>query len=405
MLSAVKNKLLTPTEIISLEINLEENGLFTICGVHVSSKAKQLVKIAEHTHLKQMEQLASRLPQKIPLVLCFNGKGILLREQQETEAEQHLTSLLPGVNPSEFYHQSLTAGGKRYTFIARKPIIDEWLTRFTEKGYQVIDIQLGAGNLHNLLPFLPPTMATYTGHSLSFQVQQATLSKVYPTPAGATSEEVLTGNLYFQSSSLIALGNALQTFVHTISSLPPGLPVPALDQNKKNLSFHKYQTAFGWFTLISLLSILIINYIFFDHYFTRNQALASVILLNQEKSMMEQKLKEKIDSDFHYLQTLGWDKNSKHSYFADRVAALVPETIVLTSLNNHPLKEDDNNTHSQTFEQHQLILTGKSDDPSDLNQFVNAIRNIEEVNAVSLKSYLYKRETQNGQFIIEINHD
>jgi hypothetical protein len=54
------------------------------------------------------------------------------------------------------------------------------------------------------------------------------------------------------------------------------------------------------------------------------------------------------------------------------------------------------------FQQDTIQITGTCGDPAELNRFVNNLRNIRDFRDISIKSYLYKKENQDGVFSMEI---
>lgn len=54
------------------------------------------------------------------------------------------------------------------------------------------------------------------------------------------------------------------------------------------------------------------------------------------------------------------------------------------------------------FKKDTIQVSGTCDDPTELNQFTNNLRNIQRFKEVSVRSYNYKKELGSGAFFMEI---
>jgi Tfp pilus assembly protein PilN len=152
-----------------------------------------------------------------------------------------------------------------------------------------------------------------------------------------------------------------------------------------------------------IFAILMINFLLYMHYSASNAEHAASLLLTQDEQKKTAKLESEVQAKEGFLNRYGWDRPSRISFYADRIAALVPDDAMLTALRINPLITSLlGGDGLPRFQQDTIQLSGTCDDPAELNRFANNLRNISDFREINIKSYLYKKETQQGLFSMEI---
>jgi len=401
-LSHIKKRILSLHELGAIDFYLTKQDDWVISAVHLRRKDKKLLKESESPKVGEISALPSAIPVRIPIVVTINGKGVLLRK-----SEVHLTNpvahFLPGSNPDEFYWDMYEAGGVWYVFIARKSLVEKVSIQLKELGYKLIGVHIGAGGIRNVLPFMKDRSALIkTFHyNISIDKGQVIGIEAVDHSSEVIFEESLLGNLYFKDFYLLSLGAALEGFVKEIPAITEGLAMPLVRHARKEVEWHRYYTLASWFALLSLLVMLLVNYALFSHYFSRNRELGASQALVRQSSEEEAALRGKVDSGYAYLDSLGWLKHSRNSYYMDRAAALILGSIVLNGMSTNPLQEG-NNSEDFVFQAGMMRISGTCDDPDDLNTFIGSLRNLEMVQKVTLRTYQYKKDLGTSQFTVEV---
>jgi len=177
----------------------------------------------------------------------------------------------------------------------------------------------------------------------------------------------------------------------------------AIRSAREDYTYFNYFRAAAWSFLGFVFAVLLINFFIYNHYFSSNVQYSASQALTQAEEKKAEKLESAIGSKERWISRYGWDRSSRLSLYADRIAALVPDDATLTVLKINPVHAgfaSDNNPLS--FQQDTIQLTGTCEDPAELNRFANNLRNIRSFRQIDIKSYLYKKETQNGVFSMEI---
>lgn len=406
MIKYLKDKILALTEVAGIEINISGDDKLLIHVVHLKNENGKIKKVNELTNLKDFEQLKSKLDINIPFCVAISGKGILIRKSV-TGSNNTISDFLPGINPNDFHTEKLILSqDNQHLFITKKDVIIPLLQQLQSMGFSVIYLTLGLAALGNVLPFLSGdiqyliTTQSYIFTNNAKETNIASHSKEIDFHA----EELLLKNQYFKQVSIVAFSVALEPFITSLSTLSGGYEEDAIIKTRKEFADKKIFRFAGWTCLLGFFLILLTNYFVFNYYYNKNTELneSASQLLQRQKEYESQK--KQLDSSLSFMNTLGWDLSSKHSYHLDRIAALVPGSVVLTSLQSSPAIE---NTESnvQLFDNKKILVSGTCDQPTDLNDFVNAVKNLPETRTVTLKNYVYKKEKATAIFMVEIEHE
>ena len=134
----------------------------------------------------------------------------------------------------------------------------------------------------------------------------------------------------------------------------------------------------------------------------KNQELQFSQQQNQGQQKKSKELEDKIGRKERFLQRSGWISDSKTSYYADRIASMTPDDVLLTSLNIYPSKTNlEIEKGNNLFKKDTIQINGVCEDPVELNKFITNLKIIPVFNDVSLKSYQYRNEKESGTFLIE----
>jgi len=405
MIERIKNKILSVTELISLEINITGDNAFLITGIHLKSRNNKLIKLQEYQRITSLKDLAEKVPPKIPLSIAISGKGLLIRKKDSGSfLTNPVTDFLPGSNPVEFYYQTITEKNTSYAFIIRKEIVHDLQKQLLDMGFVLISISLGAAGITNILPFFAKEDTLVENYCYNIALtnnQIENIQAITPDYSGIQFPEKLIADQYYKDNLLISLGNAIETFITPLKQLDNGIINEKIHHTRSNYGYYKYVTAGGWFMLLFTLVILVINYFTFNYYFGKNQELSAEKLLSEQTTINREKLKAETDSIYIFLHNAGWDQPTNHSYIIDRIAALLPGTVVLTSFITAP--KDEQSDEGNSFLDKKIIISGTSEYPTDLNIFINAIKNLSQIKNINLENYQYKKEINAAVFKLDIS--
>lgn len=401
MIRYIRNNIITIREVVGLDIHFMEEGGMIISGVHLKVQKGKVVKLKAIERIAHFKDL--KLPLNIPVAVTLNGKGVLMRTNKGKATENLVSSWFPGVNPQDFlYTLHDVEGEDNMAYIARRTFVEDVIKEMNEAGIRVVSLTLGTGPVNTVLPFMYRGLIVLNTPTLKLDISEKKIIAIKQEQyLHAVYKEIEIGEMHYNTNQVLALGAALSLLSLPADRVHSDIKTSEISYLQKDYVYYKLFRFTGWAVLITLLTLLLTNFFVFNHYYTKNNELV------QSNSLINAQLDNslegnaRVDSSYNFFMRSGWSRNTKHGYFADRIAALVPPTVSLTGLQAAPLQESVG-MNDYIFSQDKIWVSGTSADPTELETFSRAIKNINGVQAVAIKNYVYKAEIGAATFLIEI---
>jgi hypothetical protein len=183
--------------------------------------------------------------------------------------------------------------------------------------------------------------------------------------------------------------------------LPP-VPSDIIIKDRQEFRYYKLFKAGGIALLATLFIILLTSFLIYNHYYSLNRELLLSMPGSEQQQKQLRTIEQKIKQKEQFLSQSGWDINERTSYYADRIASLVPADVLLTSMNIYPTVLPGNETNTVRYKKDTIQITGSCPDPALLNRFTNGLKIIPDFREVSVKSYQYTKEKETGLFSVDI---
>lgn len=402
MFRKLKDTIITIKEAVGLELQIGPDERWKFNGLHVKFVDKKLKQLATYSDIEDLNVLKARLPKQAPLVLVINGKGILMRKTAQPE-NNLVNQLFPGSNPGDFF--SVTCPDEatgQYHFICRKTLVAQVLEALDAAGLKPVSLGIGLTPLLQALPFLEAPDAEIQTSSYSVTITQKKIHEIIYGPGSRPDTfPLMVGEETYKAEQVNALGAVLQVLLKPADQLEGNIAAETVKAAGDDYKYYKLFHFTKWAVLTVLLVLLLGNFFVFNHYFEKNKALAHQADLVRAATQSSLLAQARSDSSYAFFTNAGWNKNTRHSYYADRIAALAPETVRFSLLQTAPVQESLG-AGDLIFANNKIVLQGTSTDPTELETFSRAIKNIPGVEAVIINNYLYKRELLAAVFTLEI---
>jgi hypothetical protein len=407
MLKSVKQKILQLKEIVGIEITLLPEDEIVISGVSVKLAKNEVVKQNEFQFLHSYDNLHEKVSTKTPVVVIINGKGILQKKIEINSATSiSVENILPNANPNQFYIQETTFEKFGSVAVARKDLVNNIINHLKAKGYKVLSVSLGISDVKYLLPYLnldreEPLRSNTFEIFFDQEKKIREVSVAQFDKADIARNEYSIGNHYVSAASVLAFGACLGMFARGLF-INSGLEVDSLIEERSEFVYFKYFDVAKWSALLILFFTLFINFFVYSHYFYKNNSLQSQIEIAKNQAEQDEKLQVNLDSKETFLHMLGWDRSSKLSFFADRIAGMVPDGIVLTDMKLNPLNGRYYDDNLLSFMHDTIEITGTCFDPGELTIFGNNLKNVSALRQVNINNYKFSKEDNYGVFSMGI---
>jgi Tfp pilus assembly protein PilN len=407
MLTLIKQKILQVRQVAGMEISLAPETGMTIHIVLLKLESSKIIKEKEVLFLHAFSELAGKIPPGCPLAISVTGRGILHKRLDAGLPDAKLLgAMLPNANPNDFYLARTSFGAFDSACIARKDLLDGILRQLSEQKLNILSVSMGPAALQYLLPYLnfdkQPLLRSnhYTLRCLAGH-EAADIETVTPdNEEDLRRMEYSIGDQYVHAPALLAFGCAL-------GLLAEGLEAPAamglMEKEREEYRYFKYFRAGSGALLGMLFLILLVNFFIYNHYFSKNAEWEASMSVQQAETKRAESLRSSILLKEKFIRGSGWDRSQRLSYYADRIAGLVPESTTLTNIKMNPVNTGFfGDAATLTFKRDTIQVAGTCEDPTELNRFVNNLRNISGIREVTIRNYLFRRQTGNGAFLMEI---
>jgi len=393
---------------IGIEYVFMADGLFEI-NFLVIKKKKSIVVIEKcKSGITNFDELFGLLDVHLPIVLIFNGKGIIHRKVNCSEDDTLLnliSKVLPNADVKNFYLQShQLSASLSYLSVVRKSLVDDILDKLkTKNNNAIISCFLGPFVVENSLPLIEKMMPfenSFCFNNYLLQIQENKIIDIRPMQD--SNDSILqVGNEKIASKYLISFSGALSYFLSEESGLMNCEKIDALRTEYFQKEKFKQRSMF---LLIFSFLILVVNYLVFNNYWTKSNLLSDQLSANSAMLYRSESLKKEFEQKKQFLEKNGLLDKSKTSYYADMLAIDLPNSILWTDLNIHPLKKKQNNDTSDGyfFEKKIILLSGKSQRSLDLNEWIKLIKKKKWIEDVVLLNYNQENLSDAGMFLIQI---
>lgn len=401
-------KIIQSAKVGVIEVFIREDGNQSF-SLGIYEKKNNAVKAKdEFLAEKEFDVLLEKLKDKnIPLVLCIDGKGILSRKLNiglEELDESVPSRIIPNANAGDFYFEGTFINETTsLVTMMRKTAIDPLIDKIKEKGFFVIELHIG-----------PPVIGTLSGlltgkddtSEIQFRNYKLVIAKegiLDISSGGAGSGPNSENDPKIQDEDLMLLFAGACSYFSEWNGMNGKTFAQVVDENKAEFSEKRKFSFYALAMVIFFLSILLINFLVFQHYHSKKQELESQIGWQENALKNYEELKTGMGEKMNFAMEAGILSPDNLAAMGDQLAATVPPEIKLNRMNVFPLekKMEEGEEHA-AFNKHLISVKGQSASGSAINEWIKEIRQQDFVEDVSLTNYKQDDEDQRGQFSLEI---
>lgn len=405
MLKQVKNKILALKKVAGIELTFLTESSFTINCIILEVKKGNAVVAKTYYNLKTFSELEGKIPEQTPVALVVNGKG-LIHKAIDTISNNLPSHILPGVNPNDFIFQYFEGFEKPDIAIIRKNTVEKVIAELTQLKIYCTSLSLAFYDISSITAFINHTGDIYTTqYTLGFNDNRIFQYKINSIGEKEilVRPEINIATAYVKSNFIIPYAAAIKLLSAGIKN-SSAVQLESLTENQKRLTQSSEIKLYSFSFLGILLFLLLLNFFIYSHYFSKNNALLSNNHYSLQQKSKYESLKKSLYDKKEFLANAGWLNNSRMiSFYADRIAATVPDSVTLTSLNVYPAISKFSFSKKQwNFQQDTILITGLCSDPSYLDPWIKEMGEIQNVNQARINSYQFKKRGETGIFTAEV---
>jgi len=398
--------LLKSKSVIGLECILSAEGTRQFNYVVLKKEKNRLITDSSADSLNDIGQLKTALDVSFPVHLVFNGKGIIHKKFPLSPGETDsslLNKIFPAANLNDFYLQQVKSDeASQIVSVIRKTIADLVFHDLKQAGFSVIACSLGPFCFQSLFPMLDNDSTgrevVVSGYKLSLAADS--ISDFEPTDI-PNSDLILTGGEKLKQEFVVAFASAVQYFIAFGEEVAAG--VLSVQENRDEFRQMKLFKTAGLSALIFFVAALIINFILFMHYSGKHNEYDGKASMNQSLLLEYETLKMEVGKKQAFLEKSGLLEASRTSFYADKIAMDVPESIQLAKLSIFPSEKRSNSDEQDiSFIPKTVLLSGSCKKSTELNEWMGVLKKKEWVKQVSIANYTQDKSENTGTFSIEL---
>lgn len=388
-----------------VDLFIHDNGDYDISLVILGRK-KNLVEIKEkYSDISSIDELKNIMNRNFPVCLSIDGKGLIHKEIEVSDTEEPVfPKIFPNASPDDFFIQKhIVNENSMLVSIGRKDQITGILNKFRTLGLFVTDLRFGPLFLDSLAGMLPDINEIVSkNHRVSFEGN--IISKFERNFQNQQEFNYTIMGEHISSKLILAFATALYPIIN--ANQTPLFENNAPELNGKEFQYKRILSLSAWIFLFFTFALLLINYLFFEHYRNRQQNLEIQLGFN---TFLIDKL-ELLQTDYKLKKDLvdksGLTYLSRISYYADRIAANTPPEIILDKLLIFPIKSKVKYSEEILFERDQISISGTSNSSVPVNEWIRVLKREPWIKNISLTGYNQQSLAEPGTFelFIEIGN-
>jgi Tfp pilus assembly protein PilN len=362
----------------------------------VEKKKGELV-ITQKDKVSYTGKIAEKWNKKLPCFLVINTSQVIQKEIDaiDTSDEKLLHKAFPNTNWDEFYFEIWRLKTKSVIIISRKSYIDALLSNYLQQGILVSGISLGIGALSEIINYTEETELC-TNHQIISLNEETQTIKIAATDSGTTYN---INGLNVKNSHVLAFAGILRLLLGTAANTGNSINhSQELNEQYKQQNFFSKAVRL---MIIVLLSILLINFFAFSHYYALAQETSETLMLNKSSVEEVAKTKKRIQLKEQKVKMVIAMTSSKSSLIINEITRKIPQSILLTELIYHPLEKKIKTEEAIITQEKTITVSGATINNEAFTHWIEAIEQLRWINQVVI-THFGINEANETEFSIKI---
>ena len=394
---------LTKSAICGVECIYSDAGISFNYAILENKKKKLSVSEKGSTyHTSDIIALAKKA--SAPISLAVTGKGVIVKkvifsENDSISLPDLLNQHLPAIPFHEFYVQFYKNNSNSgHIAVCRKTQIDEMIKELSKDKTEIVNVFLGSF-ISNALSVLTEGYNRLSTTTNQLELSNGFVESVMPVNE-TTQNNLIIDDLIIQPEQTVSFAAGFsyltrQTNYTSDNSEITGLPTHHSEKLKTRLLL---------FVVIALIFVISgVNSVLFFQKFEENNTLEVELNLYESKNNQITQLLESYQKKKSLIEQAGIFENKKMSVYADKIAASLPDDILLRELYFNPEEGETEEDSLTNFTENQLIIKGNCSKSLLLNDWINILKSQNFIKGVNLETFIYNSEGHLPNFVLKVD--
>lgn len=392
---------LLESPICGVECAIEENKTqYHYCIVESTKKTLNIINKGTCNDLQQITLLTQK--KKTPILFSITGKGIITKkiifsDNENLEVSELVKTYMPTIQVNEFYCQFYKCDDNTgYLSVCRQTLINEIIKPLLDKKV-LINVFIGPLIINALAPLIQSYSIIQTSLS-EIELNNGTVNTIV-TKASNEDVSIKIDGLALSQNSIISFASCFgyltqQTNYSSINNELSNLPITHLEKNKLKVLLFSFIAVFF---IISATNA----YLFFQKHELKTTLDAELNLYESKNNQITQLL-ENYHKKKALIEGAGIFNNKYLSIHADKIAATLPNEILLRELNFNPMEQETEEDSLIKFNENEIIIKGNCNKSLLLNEWINVLKSQSFIESVDLETFVYHSESHQPNFVIKL---
>lgn len=346
-------------------------------------KSKKTIDIADSFKAVSIDELQKVLPKKHPVSLVVNNGQVLSKqvESEQSNAIKIVNAAFPNINLEDFFYEVCSQGKIHYVSLCRKVYIESLIAGYKALGIPIIQVSLGNSLVFGIRDFLDGEVCT---SNACVSINNGSITAIEKQTNVTTIDHDING-LLVNNNHILSLSAALNVALQRFSSMTN------LDAFVQSLSDGYLQSRFNTQLLkiggLFILGLLLINFLFFNHYFNAVNALQQNSQVNQTTKQKVLELGEQVGKSQKMVEDLLKGNGSKSSFYVNAIVQSLPESVLLSELDYQPLLKRIKVDKPIEIDRSIILISGTSNQSQSFSKWMAALEAFDWIDKVSVLGY------------------
>ena len=360
-------------------------------------KKKEGLVISHKDRVNYNGKIAEKWDTKLPFFLIINTNQVIHKEVTGIDPldEKLLHKAFPNTNWEEFYFEIWRLKTKSIIAITRKSYLEEIVSNYENQKITIAGISLGICSIAEIINYTEETELFTNHQTVSKQEQNHIITS--GSPDSAVSYTI--NDLQIENRQLLAFSGILRLIMNTTFNTGSMITYSEelYDRYNQKVFFSK-----GLKIIVGvLLAILLINFMFFSHYYKLAQETSETLLVNKSSTEDVNLIRKRVVEKEEKVKNLVGKTTSQSSLIINEIAKKVPSSILLTELVFNPLEKKVKLDEPIVAQEKIITISGTTIANEAFTHWVEEIEKLNRVDKV-LITHFGKNEANETAFSIKL---
>ncbi|NJK98849.1 MAG: type II and III secretion system protein [Bacteroidales bacterium] len=362
------------SSVYGMYCHIGNDGENTFALVYVENKKGLLSFECIYTPFNHLDEIKVAIKKDVPIYLIVDGKGVLLKKIIPDPDKAIIKQIIPSAQDHEFISDHISTRDKSIiAALARTDLLTDIVIQCKEAGLNVIHVSLGPIKACKVPGYYKELRQTinFGNYSITYDSENDAVNDIIKTDQNQPFEILKIDYQQVKSFYMPALGAGMEFFIEENHDCDFNL----VNTNRKEFLSSILVKKLGIGMGILVFLILMINTLFYFHYTDQLNQLEGKISGDKNILVVLDSLKKEVKWKEKFMKETGILKNSRFSFYADRIAKTVPISISLEKLDINPIIGKVRSNKEVLVEPNKVRIEGYTKSSVSLNDWVKSMEN------------------------------